>query len=64
MIPVSRQKWVGKRNLNDVPETTDPKQHLQLLGYGYNLEVDFHSMHSLSAGGPGASSALACGVSL
>ncbi|CAN7421590.1 hypothetical protein LJR015_004128 [Peribacillus frigoritolerans] len=25
---------------------------------------DFHSRHSLSAGGPGASSALACGVSL
>jgi hypothetical protein len=25
---------------------------------------DFHSRHSLSAGGPGASSALACGVSI
>jgi hypothetical protein len=25
---------------------------------------DFHSRHSLSAGGPGASLALACGVSL
>ncbi len=29
------------------------------------MNVDFHSRHSLSAGGPGASSALgACGVSL
>ena len=29
----------------------------------YNLAVDFHSRHSLSAGGRGASSAFACGVS-
>ncbi len=32
--------------------------------YGlYNLDVDFRSRHSLSAGGQGASSACACGVS-
>ncbi|PHD71243.1 hypothetical protein COF64_24300 [Bacillus sp. AFS043905] len=28
------------------------------------MNVDFHSRHSLSAGGRGASSAYACGVSL
>jgi hypothetical protein len=28
------------------------------------MNVDFHSRHSLSAVGPGASSACACGVSL
>ncbi|RRN74020.1 hypothetical protein EI200_04955 [Peribacillus simplex] len=27
------------------------------------MDVDFHFRHSLSAGGPGASSACACGVS-
>ncbi|SIS09370.1 hypothetical protein SAMN05878482_11323 [Peribacillus simplex] len=33
--------------------------------YGlYNLDVDFRSRNSLSAGGRGASSACACGVSL
>ncbi|MEV5040242.1 hypothetical protein MRBLBA21_005225 [Peribacillus frigoritolerans] len=31
---------------------------------GADFRNDFHSRHSLSAGGPGASSALACGVSL
>ena len=30
----------------------------------YNLDVDFRSRNSLSAGGQGASSACACGVSL
>ncbi|WP_330502567.1 hypothetical protein V2I71_11540 [Peribacillus frigoritolerans] len=32
--------------------------------YGlYNLDVDWNIGHSLSAGGPGTSSAFACGVS-
>ncbi|CAK6473660.1 hypothetical protein BN1180_02590 [Peribacillus simplex] len=46
-------------------QTVDKLQIEFVLFYDlYNLDVDWNVGHSLSAGGRGASSAFACGVSL